>query len=344
MDDRFRNERLRVAEELEITILSSISQFNKHRIDRALAATPRGKPKIVNGMMTVIDGRRLLRPLFVTTEFNLVSSFQKSGLYPFPMLNRMGPDQDISVPNSFFLNASLVSGQNISVSQGLGLTKANEFSRIVRVKSEEYTALVNKFKIGLGGCMPGDADFAWFVPEPSHIDNYLIERLMRRGIVTPEFVAAVVNIDLETPILLNDRASLLKFVPTNFLFQPMPIGGTPLSVKRHPDLLTKQVISTIEQSRPAPESAAAKFMQMLKSRNPLQILQQRINGYLQNMQTQLQQDRPAAVERLFRIAVERRTAVLDHDVLRRLDETIGENGTMHNRLFPLPEAASVDCP
>ncbi|MBD0305881.1 MAG: hypothetical protein ICV76_04935 [Nitrospiraceae bacterium] len=165
-----------------------------------------------------------------------------------------------------------------------------------------------------------------------------------RGIVTPEFVAAVVSIDLETPILSNDRASLLKFVPTNFPFQPMPIEGTPLSVKRHPDLLTKQVISTIEQSRPAPESAAAKFMQMLKSRNPLQILQQKIDGYLQNVQTQLQQDRPAAVERLFRIAVERRTAVLDHDVLRRLDETIGENGMMHSRLFPLPEAAPVDCP
>ena len=101
-DDRFRKERLRIAEELETTMLSSVSQFNTHRIDRAWAATPSGKPKTVNGMMTVIDGRRLLGPLFVTTEVNLVISFQKVRATSLPDAQPNGTGPRYQCPQQIF--------------------------------------------------------------------------------------------------------------------------------------------------------------------------------------------------------------------------------------------------
>ena len=47
---------------------------------------------------------------------------------------------------------------------------------------------------------------------------------MQRGIVSRNFVASVLIIDLENPVLSADRESLLKFVPDRFFFRPLKPG------------------------------------------------------------------------------------------------------------------------
>ena len=56
---------------------------------------------------------------------------------------------------------------------GLGIKRSQEFSQITRMSPPEYRGLVMTSGVQLGRRKPGDADFAWFVPEPSHVDNDL---------------------------------------------------------------------------------------------------------------------------------------------------------------------------
>ena len=55
----------------------------------------------------------------------------------------------------------------------------------------------------------------------------MIDRLLRRGIISKDFVASVMMIDLENPVLSADRESLWQFIPEKFSFTPVKTGENP---------------------------------------------------------------------------------------------------------------------
>ncbi len=285
--------RLSGAESLELNILSAITQFNTRRINNALGRRDADGSIAIDGDGTarVMEGKRLLRSLFTTTEFNIISSRQKSGMHPFPNVTSQGPSVPVKIPNSFFLNTNLIGGGSAAQYVGLGIKVSQQFSDIAAIQPEEYKQLVLESAIQLGGRL-GDADFAWLVPEPSHIDNDMVDQLMRRGIITPEFCAAVMLIDLEIPILSSDRESLLQFVPDTFPFTPIGPGINPLTVKRHPDELTTQLIALIQAAGPPQDSAAAKLVPLLQDQNPILLLQNSIENTMNGLNNSLKIRRP----------------------------------------------------
>lgn len=320
-------ENLSGAEELETgLILPAINQFNEKRIAEGIARNNNGS-SITNpdGSQEVIQGKRLLRPLFETTEFNLISSRQEVGkLHPFASTPTPGPFTNVEIPNTFFLNANLIGGSTPSIAKGLGIAESMGFSKIGTVKPEEYRQLLARSGVRLDG-KPGDANFAWFVPEASHIDNSIIELLMNRGVLTPEFVAAVMAIDLETPVFSSKRKELLQFIPEKFSFQPQNSGKDPVNLKRYPDDLTRKVIAAIEKANSPSNSTAGEFLTILKNNNPLQILKERIQVYRKTIDQKLNKSdlatRQAELQRLYDVAIARRQAVFNDPVLANLNET-----------------------
>lgn len=328
-NDRIKNH-LKGAQNLEVNfIIPAINQFNTHRIEVSLAHNNDGSPMLDgNGMKQVIEGERLLKPLFVTTEFNIISSHEKVGkLHPFSDAPTEGPSKAVKIPESFFLNANLIS----STPPGLGMAREVQAFREFTVQPEEYKQLLTNSGVQVNGQKPGDADFAWLVPEPSHIDNNMVEQLMQQGIVTPQFVAAVMAIDLETPILSKEREALLQFIPEQFHFQPLDGGANPLSLNRHPDDLTQKVVAAMEKASPESNSPAGKFLTILKSNDPLVTLKEQVNAYHAKVKQDLndKQTRSTKLEKLYDLAIARREAVLEEDKgLKALDE--------FSLLFPLP--------
>lgn len=316
------------AEELEKQfILGAITQFNTRRLNQGLLRRDDNGNIDIDGQgnATVVTGQRLLNHLFATTEVNLISSGQLSGMHPLAPNEPGRPGFPIAIPNTFFLNANLIAGGTNGY-QGLGIRAAREFSNIASVQPEEYKRLVEQSGIRLSG-RRGDTNFAWFVPEPSHVDNSMVDRLMRRGVVTPAFVAAVQAIDLERPIFSDARASLLEFVPDRFPFRPAT-GGTSAP---HPDPLTELVIARIEAANPAPGSPAREFLSLLRDPDPVERLRERVQHYLDRVSSRLRDTnaRMNELSRLFDRAIEGRMDMKRHPVLSALDET-------GDRLFSLP--------
>jgi hypothetical protein len=124
---------------------------------------------------------------------------------------------------------------------------------------------------------PADVDFAWFTPEPSFVDNDMVDLLMSAGAITPQFVAAVLAIDLESAIFSEERAALLQFLPESFAYQPLD-GADPLTADRHPDALTRAVMANLEALQPEPTSPGAVFLELLRLDDPVGELRRRVTG------------------------------------------------------------------
>lgn len=326
--------RLVGAENLERLIAAPIRDFNRIKVSKGLQLDNNEQPvSDSNGLQKVVDGKALLKSLFVTTEFNIISADRpRSGLHPFPIITTDGPTENIKIPNSFFLNANLISGGTPLQYKGLEILDSQLFDDIADLTSVEYKNLVIQSKVKLGGRTPGDAIFAWLVPEPSHIDNDLVDRLIRQGVVTPEFVSAVMAIDLENPILSEKRQKLLDLIPNEFRFKPLN-GSDPLTRKRHPDELTQTVISKLESISPTNSSPEGEFLEILKSSDPRKILEDRVKDYRSRLATNLDKSNPssrqAELKRLYDLALSRRQAVLRDATLSALNET-------GDLLLPLP--------
>ncbi|MGF1516170.1 MAG: hypothetical protein ACFB5Z_21075 [Elainellaceae cyanobacterium] len=333
-DSKLRGGRLGGAETLERLIISPIRKFNRAKIAKLIRHDDGGQPIAdASGFQEVTNGKALLKPLFTTTEYNIISADRiLSGLHPFPEVNTDGPTQPVQIPNSFFLNANLVGGSRILNYKGLGVSEAQTFSSTAELSPEEYKNLIVGSQTKLGDIAPGDAVFAWLVPEPSHIDNDLVDRLMRQGIVTPEFVAAVAAIDLENPVLSKDREALLDLIPDSFRFKPLE-GADPLKAKRHPDELTQTVIDTLKRLKPPSQSPAGELLTILQTDNPKRVLADRVKAYRTTLEAKLDRrdaaSRQAELERLYAVAIARRQAVLRDATLSALNES----GDM---LFPMP--------
>ncbi len=278
-------------------VLPSIKQFDGRRVDALTRAVPGGRREAT-------DGRRLLRPLFETLEYNLTSADQPSGLHPFPTRGD-GPVVDIQVPDTFFLNANLLAGGGFTRYQGLGIAEARQFADVLKLTPAEYRDTVKAFQTRIGG-REFDANFAWLVPEASHADNQMADILVRRGIVTAEFAAAVLAVDLENPVFSQDRESLLQFVPARFRFKPRNAEDVPPA---HPDELTTAVIQAVRASGVPAGSARETFVKLLEDPQPVQRVREAVAAYLARQTTSLEGvARAAEIRRLYRRMLERRIA------------------------------------
>ncbi len=85
-DSKLRGDRLSGAETLERLVISPIRKFNRARIAQLIRHDDSGQPVTdANGFQEVTDGKALLKPLFTTTEYNIISADRiPSGLHPFP--------------------------------------------------------------------------------------------------------------------------------------------------------------------------------------------------------------------------------------------------------------------
>jgi hypothetical protein len=162
----------------------------------------------------------------------------------------------------------------------------------------------------------------------------MVERLMLRGVLSPQFVAAVLAVDMEEPVLSSARARILAFVPDTIKFRAIPPGQPPdFAAMRaaHAESTTVQaVIKAVETSNPSPGSPEADFLAVLKSPNPIDVLAQRVEAYLERVESDLAGPKKQnEIDRLFRRLVERRIRVLQSERFGPLDET-------SDRLLPVP--------
>jgi hypothetical protein len=302
------------AQRLETTIMSSISRFNNARLERTRERTSQGT-------LVVSGARRALRPLFETTEVNLVSASQESGLHPFSPLPQTGPSEPVRIPNSFFLA--------VHVLEAIGITEANQFQSVATIARAEYKSLIERSGLSLVRAEPpgnvrGDAQFAWFGPEPGFVASHWIKTLVDNKVLSPAFVAAVIAVDLETPIFSSRRPGLLAFIPEALTVTPD---------EPHPDRLTREVIARLEAINAPPGSAEAEFLALLKAPDPKAEVRSRVMAYKDRIAQRLD---PAAnsdlrndeLRRLLRVLVQRRIALKSHPVFGSLVES--------EALFPLP--------
>ena len=157
------------------------------------------------------------------------------------------------------------------------------------------------------------------------MDNDFADQCLKRGIITPHFLAAALAVDLETPVFSKKRAGLLKFIPATFEFKARAGGGDPVATPRDAasDLLTATVIQRIEATSPAANSAEAEFLKLLKSADAVPVLKERVIQYRDRVKAALSNPatRQAELTRLFGKLVAARKAMLDDPTTHTLDET-----------------------
>ncbi|MFM2430206.1 MAG: hypothetical protein RLZZ511_1419 [Cyanobacteriota bacterium] len=285
------------AETLETgVIMPGITRFNTRRINQL---------KSTDGKM-VTDARRLLKPLFITTEANLISSTALSSLHPLAKRSSLS---EFDIPPTFFVNQSLLDRLSITV----------PFFEFNGISGKDYEQLVRQTKTTLNGQQPGDNNFAWFVPEAGFIDSDFVSQLLDQEIVPPAFVAAAVAIDLENPVFSASRAKLWsdKILPAQF------------KAGANGDLIP-QVVKNLEALNPAAGTPEALFLQRLKSpTTAVASLKTQVDQYVNRERTRLginakPKDRSQELIRLYKLMLQRREAMLKDANLKSLDETGGK--------------------
>jgi hypothetical protein len=278
----------------EATIEAAIRRFNLGKFDQQANLDGQGAINISNA-------KAMLRPLFETTEINLASARQKSGLHPLSPDPQNGPSQTIVPPDSFFLLESTFAS--------LGVTEATGINSGANITPQDYKTFVANegLKIFAFGrpAAPGDNNFAWFTPELGFVAVNWISLLKDRKVLSAAFIAAVLSVDHKRAIFSGRRRSLLEFIPDTMKVVPG---------ERHPDQLTRDVIAKIQATNPPAGSAAAEFLALLRMPDPVQELRARVIAYRAEIS---QMDR----SQLFKQMIERRREVQTHPLFQCLKES-----------------------
>lgn len=316
-DPRLTEPRLEGGDDLELMILPALQRFNAARLE-ALRSPPG-----TDGQVSAASGKRLLRPLFETVEVNFISSRQQSGLNPSSSDQPGRPGTNVCLPGSLLLNTSLMTSLGVDQARSFDAPAACPEGHPFAVDPDEYRDLLARAGQSLGGSPPQDVHFAWFVPEPSFVDNNMVEQLIREGAITPQFAAAVLAVDLRTPVFSADRASFLTFVPETFRYSPLG-GADPLAANRHPDALTREVIARLEAASLPAGSPAAEFLVLLRQGNPVDELRRRVARYREELDGRLAAGSPSRgseLERLHNLARARREHVRATEPFNNLVES-----------------------
>jgi hypothetical protein len=302
---------LALAEPLEGAITNSIQAFNNRRFEQLVG-------KDAQGNLAVADAKRVLRPLFETTEINFASAQQRSNLHPLAPTPQTGPSQTIEIPSSFFLAADILAS--------VGIDEV-DFQSVARVEAAAYKGLIESSGVELEGATGparGDTHFAWFTPEQGFVASHWIDTLVQNKLLSPAFVAAAAAADLENPIFSQQRASLLRFIPEAFTATPD---------EPHPDALTREVVTRLEAAQPQPGSVEAEFLATLQAPDPVAVVRSRVTAYRNRIEQRLAEDadpaiRDAELKRLFDLLIERRKTLVNLPEFRNLKES--------KALLPLP--------
>ena len=282
---------------LETIIKGAVIRFNNRRLTDLL-------PGDAQNERIVHDAKILLKPLFDTTEINLESAQQKSGLHPLPDPITSGPSQPITLPDNFFLQADLLAGTNDIV--GIGISEAKGFGSKAIIQPVEYKELIQSSRVQItranGITLPGDTNFAWLTPVPGFAASHWVGTLLRQKVISPDFVAAVLSVDLELPVFSDRRRSLLQVIPDTFTVTP---GET------YPDKLTREIIAALESRKLSADSPEAEFLAILKSPSPVQELKSRVLSYNNRLAATLgnPSTRQGELARLFDLLIARRRMV-----------------------------------
>lgn len=303
------------AQIFEGSIQNAINRALQRRFTQQVTRQPDGKLAVANARLT-------LRPLFETTEINLISAgaSQFSGMHPLSGTPLNGPSVPIQIPNSFFLQPG--------VFEAVGIDEAKQFSAIAKIKPADYKALIENSDVKIDtralGKVRGDTNFAWFTPEQGFVDTAWIAKLVSEGIISRAFAAAAAGADLEIPILSAERARLAQFVPASFTVTPG---------EAHPDALTRSVIAAIDAEAPPAGSVAAQFRDTLKAPDPVAVVRDRVKVYKDRIAGLLADSvtvaaRAAEQQRLYGLLLDRRRAFVNHPLFGNLVES--------GALMPLP--------
>ena len=291
LDPIFPPNRLEGGQILEGAILEAMRRFHDHKIKTA-------RQTAASGVVRIEGAKELLRPLFETTEVNIASSVVSTGnLHPFNS-SASGPNEPIKIPNTHFLNARVLAATNLPGSSSattLDIAAATRFSAVAQVPPADYVNEVHSRDLQLATCqavrpdLPGDANFAWLHPEPGLFDVTRIEKLLAGNLVSREFVAAALAIDLRTPIYSAARAKLLAFVPDSY-----SVGSTgPVDLK-------DRVLAGINAAGAAAGAEAREFAERVRGGNALDRLKQDVEAYLAEIETAFADTSSAAYREQFR--------------------------------------------
>jgi hypothetical protein len=241
------------------------------------ATASRVSDSIRNG--TVVDARRLLRPLFVTTTVNLTTSRVKSS-----------SNDDVRVPPTFFLNFDLLETE-------FQIRKPPGFS--LAVKRPLYRNALTTFGFHLQEnqfSLRGDTNFAFLVPEPSFEDVALIQEIVRQNIVSLRFAICALLVDFPNPIFSSKREALLAYVPETGSFQ----NGSS-------DLSERTAKAIVDATKTAPSRLAEREFASWWKVAPDQLVDEatrQVQQYLTKAQAHLQSQQ--GVDAYMRLAESRR--------------------------------------
>jgi hypothetical protein len=236
------------AEDLEHTVRAGVSRWTAARLKHAV--TPDGR---------VTDLDRLLRQLCTTTTVNLASSATASSTVV------RTPAKPLTLPLGFWLNAD-------SLLDDLGIPA--RFLPL-SVEGQRYLDSLTRYEFALVEGefhQPGDAFFAFAVPEAAFEDIEVINQLVRRKIISAQFAASVLMVDFPNPVFSPARGTLLDYVPPAATVDPA--GG---GVSQHIAELIMQAADGL-----GPDSPEVRFTDhwRLPDAEWRDVFAERIQGYI----------------------------------------------------------------
>ncbi|MFE9747098.1 hypothetical protein ACFYOT_19525 [Saccharothrix saharensis] len=207
------------AEVLEPTIRAAVDRWTTARL---AAATASG---------TIEHPDWLLRQLFTTTTVNLASSTTEC--------TSLDDRPTFTPPLGFWLhNEALLDVLGIPADFEIPAMSAPAY--LDRLRHYDHRLTEGDFS------QPGDAFFAFVVPEPAFEDLHVVDRMIQAGILGARFVACVLMVDFPNPVFSRRRARLFAHCPT-----------TPLAVDAGLDERLAQAIVAAADDDASPEAEFA---------------------------------------------------------------------------------------
>lgn len=141
---------------------------------------------------------RIMQQILGTPTVNLITSHTES---------RVAVDADeVGLPQTFFVDSQ-------ALTELLGLPAPPKFT----VRGDSYAASLNTFNFemsdGEGFRRPGDAHFAFVVPERALEDEDVLRAAIDVGLLTRRLAACLLMVDFPNPVFSARRAHLLSHVP-----------------------------------------------------------------------------------------------------------------------------------
>ncbi len=298
--------RLKGAQKLEEIVHSALQRFIDGLIDRQIEIQT-DNSVAVSGLPNLLDS------LFQPTELNLGSSNSKSGLDKGGLTERA--TNRMNIPDSFFVNIMQMRDIGLPAFEGVSLISSEFTPGELGLSVDEYETLITDANQSTE-CMPGqDTLFSWFGPEPSEFDRRMIARLMNKGVIDANFIAAALAIDVGNPLFSMQRASLLKHVPETV---------SASSIDQLPDKVRAAVIQSLDNTdSKTPEEQD--FLALLQAADALTNLDARVRELIVLTQAKLRDpaQRSAHLQTLFDRLQSNREAFRNSPISRPLNEFRG---------------------